>query len=239
MNDNNLIFSIFRYYFNFIKNNFKTHTMNKDKVFNVTTTIDLEKDAFFSLIDSDLKEQGTVVIKDEMINVYLKNKDERKFESNFNKLKEFVKERGYTFVELDEESRWEEFNPNPLGKNVDDCSIRSYCAAKGIEWDTAFDYACEIAEAEKDIINSTAVCDKVITQKLKMVLNKESKKVKPKNRPTVMEFACTHPEGIYILNCSKHSVCVKDGYIYDSWNSSQLKVKCFYEIPDESYTPEE
>lgn len=213
--------------------------MEKEKVFNVTSTIDLEKDAFFSLIDSDLTENGSVVIKDEMINVYLKNGDERKFESNFNKLKEFIKERGYTFIPLDEESRWEEFNPNPLGKDVDDCSIRAYCAAADIEWDTAFDYACEIGGNEKDIINSVKVCDKVITEKLKMVLNKESKKVKPKNRQTVMEFACTHPEGTYILVCNRHACTVKNGRYYDSFNSGKLKVKYYFSKPDESYVPEE
>lgn len=213
--------------------------MEKEKVFNVTSTIDLEKDAFFSLIDSDLNEHGTVVIKDEIINVYLRNGDERKFESNFNKLKDFVKERGYTFIPLDEESRWENFNPNPLGKDVNDCTIRAYCAAKGIEWDTAFDYACEVAGNEKDIINSDPVCTKVMTEKLGMILNKESKKVKPKNRQTVMEFACTHPEGTFILLCPKHAVCVKSGRYWDSWNSGKVKVKSFYEFPDESYKPKD
>ena len=213
--------------------------MDKDRTFKITEIVDLDQTSFYSLVDIDLKEVGAVIIKDREIRMNLNNGENTSFNDDYESLLRYVKNHGLYFVKLDEESRWEEFNPNPLGKKVDDCSIRSYCAAKGIEWDTAFDYACEIAEQEKDIINSHKVFHRVVTEKLGMQLNKESKKVKPKDRITVMEFACLHNSGTFILDCPKHAVCVKGGRIYDSWNPAKVKVKAFYEFPDESYVPEE
>ena len=37
---------------------------------------------------------------------------------------------------------------------------------------------------------------------------------------TVGNFAEDHPEGVYILALSSHVVCVEDGEIWDSWDSS-------------------
>lgn len=213
--------------------------MDKDRTFKIVEVVDLDQKSFFSLIDSDLKTVGAVIIKDGEIKMNLDNGENVNYVEDFESLLKYTKEHGLVFMKLDEESRWVEFNPNPLGKEVDDCSIRAYCAAKDIEWDTAFDYACEIAGNEKDIINSSPVCDKVIKEKLGFILNKESKKVKPKDRPTVMEFACLHNSGTFILNCPKHLLTVKNGNYYDSWNSGKCKVKWFYELPDESYVPEE
>ena len=212
--------------------------MDKDRTFKIVEVVDLDKNSFFSLIDSDLKEVGAVIIKDGEIKMNLNNGENVSYGEDFESLLKYTKEHGLLFEKLDEESRWEEFNPNPLGKKVDDCSIRSYCAAKGIEWDTAFDYACEIAEQEKDIINSGKVCHRVVTEKLGMNLNKESKKVKPKDRMTVMEFACLHNSGTFILDCPKHFVAVVNGRYCDTFNSGKMKVKAFYEFPDESYVPD-
>lgn len=37
---------------------------------------------------------------------------------------------------------------------------------------------------------------------------------------TVGDFATEHPQGTYILALSNHVVCIQDGVIYDSWDSS-------------------
>ena len=38
---------------------------------------------------------------------------------------------------------------------------------------------------------------------------------------TVAQFAADHPTGTYIVATGTHAVCVKDGNIYDTWDSSQ------------------
>lgn len=46
---------------------------------------------------------------------------------------------------------------------------------------------------------------------------------------TVAKFADDHPVGTYILALSGHVVCVQDGVIYDSWDSSNETVLYFWE----------
>lgn len=46
---------------------------------------------------------------------------------------------------------------------------------------------------------------------------------------TVAKFAGDHPVGTYILALSGHVVCVQDGVIYDSWDSSNETVLYFWE----------
>lgn len=46
---------------------------------------------------------------------------------------------------------------------------------------------------------------------------------------TVDDFANDHPSGTYILALDGHVVCVKDGVIYDSWNSSHEDPHYFWE----------
>lgn len=215
------------------------YTMEKENTFKVNGIIDLGQNSFHSLVDSRLKEVGSVVIKDGEISMYLITGEEVHYNSDYSQLMKYVNEKGLYFVNLTEDSRWVEYNPNPLGKNVDDCSIRSYCAAKDVEWDTAFNWACEIAEREKDIINSGSVCHQVVTEKIGMVLNKKSKKIKPKDRPTVMEFVCMHPTGTYILDCPKHFVTTRAGFYYDSFNSGKMKVKGYYEFKEEDLEDDE
>ena len=85
------------------------------------------------------------------------------------------------------------------------------------------------SSSQTDIINSSKVCHKILTEHLGWTLNAESKKVKSKDRITVQEFALSHNYGTYVLHVKGHLVTVKDGWIYDSWDSGQKKVTHFYE----------
>ena len=46
---------------------------------------------------------------------------------------------------------------------------------------------------------------------------------------TVADFAAEHPAGTYILALSGHVVCVQDGVIWDSWNSSNEIVLYYWQ----------
>jgi hypothetical protein len=46
---------------------------------------------------------------------------------------------------------------------------------------------------------------------------------------TVYDFAKDHPHGTYIVATGSHVLCVKDGLIYDTWNSSgEIPTYYFY-----------
>lgn len=201
-----------------------------DKHFKITEVIDISEDTSFSLVNENLENCGTVVIKDENITVYYPDGEEKNYGSDFGTLIKEVEDYGLTFIKLLKgDTRWKEFNPNPKGKRVDDCSIRAYCKANNLTWDDAFDIAVKVAKEEKDIINSSKVCHKIITEKLGWTLNEASKKVKPKERETVQEFCLKHNYGKFILHVKGHLVAVENGCFYDSWNSGEKKVTHFYE----------
>lgn len=198
--------------------------------FKINEVIDIQENNTLSLINDELENMGTVVIKDMNVDVYYPDGEHEEYGEDFQKLLDKVQENGWMFIKLLKgDTRWKEFNPNPKGKNVNDCSIRAYCAANDMKWDEAFDLACKVAKEEKDIINAGKVCHKILTEHLGWTLNEESKKVKTKDRITVQEFALTHNYGTYVLMCRSHAVVVSNGFIYDSWDSGSKKMHYFYE----------
>ena len=44
---------------------------------------------------------------------------------------------------------------------------------------------------------------------------------------TVEDFCKEHPKGVYILGTGTHALCVKDGDIYDAWDSS-MEIPVYY-----------
>ncbi|MFM9972920.1 MAG: hypothetical protein ACKVQK_31475 [Burkholderiales bacterium] len=50
------------------------------------------------------------------------------------------------------------------------------------------------------------------------------------HKPTVKEFALTHPQGIYILRVANHIVTVKNGLYFDSWDSGDKSIYKYWMI---------
>ena len=202
-----------------------------EKYFTINEVINFEENNMFILIDDNLNNKATVVIKDEVITVYYPNGDVDDFGSNYNKLLEKVDELNYKFIKLtNAEHRWFKFNPNPKNRNIGDCTLRAYCAAFDIEWDDAFDIASEIAKENSSLIEY--VSDKVIKDHFGYDVDPDynKKKVKAKDRITINDFTISHPYGTYILGVRKHLVTVKDGEYWDSWDSGDKKVDTVYII---------
>ena len=115
-------------------------------------------------------------------------------------------------------SRWHFYNPNPVSRNVDDCSVRAVAAALGIDWETAFAMIASNAFQMGDMPSSNAVWGSVLRQ------HGFKRSVVPNNCPdcyTAEQFAADRPEGVYVLGFGDHVATVIDGEIYDSWDSSK------------------
>ena len=114
-------------------------------------------------------------------------------------------------------SRWKNYNPNPVSRNVGDCSVRALTVALGVDWETAFALLSSNAFQMADMMSSNAVIGSVLRQ------HGYRRSVIPNSCPdcyTVGEFADEHPEGTFVLGTGSHVVAVKDGEILDSWDSS-------------------
>lgn len=112
---------------------------------------------------------------------------------------------------------WQEFNENPAGRRVGDCAIRAVSVALGVDWETAYALIAAAGFAMGDMPSSNSVWGAVLRQ------HGFSRMNLPDECPdcyTAEDFAHDHPRGIYVLGFGNHVATVRDGIIYDAWNSS-------------------
>ena len=127
-------------------------------------------------------------------------------------------------------SRWRQFQNNPAGRNVGDCAVRAVSVALGVDWDTAFAMIAANAFQMGDVISANASWGSVLRQ------HGFKRYIIPNSCPdcyTAEQFAEDHQEGIYVLGFGNHTATVKDGLIWDSWDSSK-EVPVYYWGLDES-----
>lgn len=202
------------------------------KTFVINEIVDATENNSFSLVDSDLNNKGTVLIKDGKITLYWENGDkEINFDEDYENMVKFVKESNLNFIKLrNGNRRWACYNPNPKSRNIGDCTLRAYCAAFGIDWDKAFDIASKIAKDNSSMIQYMfpKIMEDHFGCEKDPDYNKNGRKAQTKDRITVNEFAMTHPYGTYVLGVRQHAVTVKNGEYWDSWDSGDKKVDTVY-----------
>jgi len=121
---------------------------------------------------------------------------------------------------------YKNLNLNPKNKKTSDCVIRSFSLVSGKSWDQTLKDLCEIALQLKVVPNDkeayTKYADNLGFKKCKVeVLNS--------HRPTVNNFAITHPEGLYILRCANHLVTVKHGDYCDIWDCGSKSIYMYWD----------
>ena len=112
---------------------------------------------------------------------------------------------------------WQELNNNPAGRRVGDCAVRAVSVALNISWEDAYALITAAGFAMGDMPSSNSVWGAVLRQ------HGFSRMNLPDECPdcyTAADFAQDHPRGIYVLGFGNHVATVRDGIIYDAWNSS-------------------
>ena len=113
---------------------------------------------------------------------------------------------------------WVEYNPSPTGRRVGDCAVRAIAKALNLDWEQAFAKIAINAFAMGDMPSSDSVWGAVLRQ------NGFYRQSLPNTCPdcyTAEDFCKDHPHGVYVLGFGGHVATVKDGILYDSWNSSK------------------
>lgn len=119
---------------------------------------------------------------------------------------------------------WIKYNPNPAGRNVGDCSVRAISKALDIDWETAYNLIADAGYNMADMPSSDSVWGAVLRQ------NGFYRTAIPNYCPdcyTANNFCKDHPNGTYVLGFGGHVATVKDGLLYDSWDSSR-EIPQFY-----------
>lgn len=113
---------------------------------------------------------------------------------------------------------WKRFNPNPVGRNVGDCAIRAIAKALDLSWEQAYTEIAANGFAMGDMPSSDSVWGAVLRQN---GFYRESIPNTCPNCYTAEDFCRDNPKGIFVLGFGGHVATVKDGDIYDSWDSSK------------------
>ncbi len=110
-----------------------------------------------------------------------------------------------------------EYNPNPLGKKVGDCTVRAISKVLEESWETTYVGLCMQGFIMCDIPNANSVWGAYLRSK------GFKRDIVSNDHPdcyTVQDFCREHPEGRYVLAADGHVVACCDGSVFDSWDSS-------------------
>lgn len=112
---------------------------------------------------------------------------------------------------------WIQYNPNPHNKNVGDCVIRALTKALNKDWYSVYAGLSTIGYAMGDMPSANHVWGAYLRRN---GFKKHLVDDKGVDNYTVGDFCEDHKKGVYVLAISGHVVCVQDGCVYDSWDSS-------------------
>lgn len=113
---------------------------------------------------------------------------------------------------------WKRFLNNPTGRNVGDCAVRAISKALDIDWETAYLLIAKAGYDMGDMPSADSVWGSVLRQ------NGFYRRSIPNSCPdcyTAEDFAKDNPRGTFVLGFGGHVATIKDGTLFDSWDSSQ------------------
>ena len=113
---------------------------------------------------------------------------------------------------------WIEYNPNPAGRHVGDCSVRAISKALDVDWETAYNMICDAGFDMCDMPSNDSVWGAVLR---KNGFYRTTISNRCPDCYTAEDFCEDNPRGIFVLGFGGHVATVVDGDLYDSWNSSQ------------------
>ena len=111
-----------------------------------------------------------------------------------------------------------EYNPNPEGNRTDDCVVRAFAKAFGIDWNEAYIKIATHAMQFGETMHKNYVWGDLL------IANGFTRHTIPNTCPrcyTVADFAADHPRGLYIVGTGEHVVTVINGDWYDTWDSGR------------------
>ena len=120
---------------------------------------------------------------------------------------------------------WHQYNPNPLGLIVGDCTVRAICAVTGRSWSDVHRDLCSLARGMADMPSA----DRVWWEYLRQNGFTRHKMIdRCPDCYTVADFAADHSRGVYVLGPHEHAVAVIDGEWWDSWDSGNTVPTYFF-----------
>lgn len=116
------------------------------------------------------------------------------------------------------------YNPNPAGRSVGDCSVRAIAKALDMDWEAAYVELTMNGFAMADMPSSDSVWGATLR---KHGFYRKNISNECPDCYTAEQFCIDHPRGTYVLGFGGHVATIRDGKLYDSWDSSH-EIPQFY-----------
>ena len=119
-----------------------------------------------------------------------------------------------------------EYNPNPCGRRVGDCAVRAISKALDMTWEAAYITLALNGLQMCDAMNADSVIGATLRQ---YGFVRKSISNTCTDCYDTAEFCKEFPNGTYVLFYGGHVACVKDGVLYDAWDSSAEVPQYYWE----------
>ena len=120
---------------------------------------------------------------------------------------------------------FQSYNPNPHGKHVGDCVIRALTKALDKEWHDIYIDLCIEGYVSSDMPSGNYIWGRYL---IKNGFKRDIISDECPDCYTIEDFCREHPQGTFIAGTGTHAVCIKDGVIYDAWDSTEEQPIYFY-----------
>ena len=115
------------------------------------------------------------------------------------------------------------YNANPLGRRVNDCTVRAISLATGATWDETYEKLSDFAQSQAIMPDEVLYIDQYLSRRYKKVCDCRGKL-------TIGEFAREFNQGTYLVTMSGHITCVINGLIWDTFDPSDRFVWEAYKV---------
>lgn len=120
------------------------------------------------------------------------------------------------------------YNANPLGRRVNDCTIRAISLATNRSWDQTYEELSKFAQAQGMMLDEVNHIDQYLDRKFEKVYSGNSI-----NRLTVRDFCLKFTQGTFLITMNGHITCAKDGCVYDTFDPGNKIVWDAYKVDEE------
>lgn len=117
------------------------------------------------------------------------------------------------------------YNANPLGRRVNDCTVRAISLATGDSWDETYIKLSEAARKICVMPDNVKYIDGYLKRNFEEIFYCPNS-----CQATVGDFAAERLSGRYLITMNGHITCCIDGCIYDTFDPSDRIIWGIYKV---------
>lgn len=115
------------------------------------------------------------------------------------------------------------YNANPLGRHVNDCTVRAISLVTEKSWDQVFEELSDFAQKEAITFSEIEFINEYLS-------NLYPRWCQDEKINTLEDFLDMKLKGRYLVTMSGHITCVIDGICYDTFDPSNRYIWCIYKV---------